>query len=138
MTIVVLLVIYYLMIIMIYFRSDVVVHLKKVVAKKTDIKVPVPGKRNEYSSSEVLTRDPDPKLISAVHELMDALPGVFIRAQKRHSPKEELLMALKAEVRRYPLLKGSIFEAPLNAHIVAESLDCCATELTTSDLEQIW
>ena len=110
---------------MVYYRKDLVLFKKRppVLAPKAE---PTKG------------IDDNNLLFSAVHELMEELKGVFYKASKHDYPKEELMMALQIKLRDYPKLKGTPFQVSVNNHIEQESKNKCETDLTDTDIRNLW
>jgi hypothetical protein len=131
MTVLILLVIYYIVIGILYYRNDAVRLFKEGFGKRNIIE-PAPL---SVTSADQKT---DPVLFSSVHELMVELKDVFFTAAGKYFPEEELVMALQSTLKRYQHLKNTQFEAAINSHIQQSASSICNIILDHSTIGRIW
>lgn len=78
-----------------------------------------------------------PGLITSVHEMMDELKSVFEAAVKKDYIKEELMMALKATLLKYPQIQNAAIQLSLKNFIETESKNKCFFSLSEDELKVV-
>lgn len=79
----------------------------------------------------------EPKF-SEVHELVEDLKRLFALAAKTAMIKEELLQALKSQIREYPGLRDNQIREDLSEHIRIEAREICGIHFGEKELRGIW
>ena len=134
-TIVILLIVYYIIIGILYYRNDILRLLKEGFRIKA-FQNPVADTR--LSALTEKTVKGDPSLFNQVHELMDELKNIFLEAASQNFHKEELLMALQSKLKNYRNLKTTPFQTAINNHISQTASSICNTTFEDSELRQLW
>lgn len=80
----------------------------------------------------------DEKDFPAARELVQILSTVIRHASQHNYVKEELIMALSQEVKKYPQLKGSAFQVAVNNQIEKDVSEWCKIKFDREDLKKIW
>ena len=79
----------------------------------------------------------EPKF-SQVHELVEDFKRLFALAAKTAMIKEELLQALKSQIREYPGLPDHQIREDLEEHIRIEAREICGISFGEKELRGIW
>lgn len=123
--------VYYLLIIVFYYRKELVdLSLSNLFKGRKA--------RTANAAYAISQAKMDSVLSSAVNELMSALNIILRKAAQRQYAKEELVLALQLQLRRYDRLKGTQFQDPIIAQIKAGCETICNIRLDDTELAQLW
>jgi hypothetical protein len=135
-----LLAIYYAGILFIFFRKDISLSSRLPVLKKTKYSDGLYGpesKMADTGSSDEVTRL-DAATAAPMHSLVDELQAFISQAGKEGVEKEELHTSLKNLLRKYPTIKGSLFEEGITNLISVTAENNCDVHFSADDLRDLW
>jgi hypothetical protein len=129
--------VYYFVIIVLYFRREVFELISG--KRKLLATAPLPSSSPHHpAANSVRTAEgntsQEEKLFALTNQLMQELQPVF----GNEYVKGELMTALQLILRKYPLLKGTAFQASVNNYIGMESENQCSVSLSEQELSGIW
>jgi hypothetical protein len=130
-TIVVLVILYYLYIGVSYYRKD---WLYRLSGKKP----PNASPRPVASPATKTTVSPEPNpLLPLVHDLVDEIRA-FLSAAGKIEDKESFLTKLRQLIQKYPTLKDSPFQPSINQLIAIDTKSQCSVELNEDEIDGLW
>lgn len=131
-----LLLFYYFFVVLVFYRKDIMARLKT-------------GKASVFRSSqdsvlftEAVEKKEDSKLDAAnaapMHSLVDELQAYINQAGQQESEKSELTASIKQLLKKYPGIKGSIFQSGITNLIAVVTEDKCAIHFSADELRGLW
>jgi hypothetical protein len=135
------LIMYYLYVLIVYYRKDIFSFSsinKKPITSNDLRKAPLKDKNKDMSKSDGVFDKLNDDSFTLVHELLEDLKTVFIKAAKTKMVKEELIQAISSRLKAYPSLGETDLIEDINTHLDLESKEKCNMELLPEDLKQIW
>jgi hypothetical protein len=126
------LVFYYLFVISVYFLKDflALLHGNRSLfngqAINKNLKIHPTQESTQVSSNNL------------IYELIEDLKKTFTAASRTHMVKEELIQAIRSNIKRYPAIGQTGLLEDINTHISQEAKENCKMELLPADLRMIW
>jgi hypothetical protein len=109
---------YYLSLVLLFYKKEVIrlIRTKQVVTQPSDAQLPN----------------------TLIHELLEDLKQLFLKASRQGYPKEELILALQVLLRNYRSLKGGALEPEISNHIRTVCSEICSISLSDLELGRLW
>jgi hypothetical protein len=131
---------YYLYVLIVYYRKDI--FSVRSTNKKSFEQTTRSGNsiKNKTIQREILpvTEKPADESFTLVHELLEDLKDLFLKASRTKMVKEELLQAIRTKLKTYPGIGETELQEDIKTHIVMEAKDQCGLEISPVDMKQIW
>lgn len=131
-----LLVVYYAAIVLLYYRKDIMLKLSSV--KSPEKKPPVDRALFASSSQEQGADKLDAASAAPMHSLVDELQAYVSQSGKQNIDKDELTEGIKELLRKYPAIKGSIFQEGITNLIAVIAENNCSVHFKADELSDLW
>ena len=130
---------YYIAVIFLYYRNDVLKLLsgKSKLARAgqfTSESIPASPPVGNPADSERNAVSNEQRLFESTNLLLSELSPLF----EKEYIKEELIMALQVQLRKYPELKNTTYQISINNYIEMESENKCSVTLSEHELRGLW
>jgi hypothetical protein len=130
---------YYLLVFFLYFRKDFYLLLTGSPSFKHESQTGFRTGSSEQSNAVTSSIDNSRDLAnSEVYELINDLKGTLSKASRTKMVKEEVVQAIRSNVKRYPFIGQTGLLEDINLHITQEAKESCRLELLPEDLKLIW
>jgi len=123
---------YYITIALLYYRGEILYFLatKKLGFQPFSLANEKPAGQSNSGDNQ--------GLMPCVHDLVNELQHTLATAGRKKLIKEELIMSLQVVIKKYAMLKDSLFVQSINKLIESEAETSCSIHFTEQELKSLW
>jgi hypothetical protein len=130
-----LLLFYYSAVVLLYFRKDIALRLKK---DRASVPQPSPDSVLFAEPTQQQGNKLDAASAAPMHSLVDEIQAYINQAGQQGVDKGEVTISIKKLLKKYPAIKGSIFQAGITNLIAVIAEDKCAIHFNADELRELW
>lgn len=131
------LVIYYAFVLVIYYRNDVQNHIAK-ITRRLDT-TSAGGQLSIEKKVDFIEHNPERDLAdNSLRELSLNIQSVIKTSTSRNFPKEELLLSLQLQLRKYTGVKNSNLKNNVSNFIITACEQYCSIHLSVEEVSALW
>ena len=132
----ILLFIYYGFVLIIYYRNDLINHLKKINGGLNSS--PLSYSQNESDNVEIITGESDEEMNASNNELLLNIQLTIKNCAARNLIREEILLALKLQLQQKEAAYEPIGKKEINNFIKAQFENYCSIHLSEEEINVLW
>ena len=132
----ILLFIYYGFVLIIYYRNDLINHLKKINGGLNSS--PLSYSQNESDNVEIITGESDEEMNASYNELLLNIKSTIKNCAARNLIREEILLALKLQLQQKEGAYELIGKKEINNFIKVQFENYCSIHLREEEINVLW